>query len=497
MNAATETSALCNSVASAWCLLLERGADGSVALGPLLPANAERCWRCFQRRRQASARPLGTPSLSVLSQVEFERLANTRLRHHQIHPVDGVQRFIPPPGCPSGCVLRAEPQASLPLVQCVGNRLGPIKRVDLLQVLPGWWTAWAVGADTLCSAGMPGLGHGSASAPDAAQAERLALFEALERYAAGFWRTRPRASPPPQGHAGPGQGSATTPPVGPWVAVQVLNRKTRVWVPAAQVYLPFCDERGQWHANSEGLACGDGPADALQRALCELLERRFLRPELEAFLAATAPAPAALAGEIHTNPPGAAAAKGRPAAGSGAQTQRWRSANAGSCGPSSKGRITLRLGTLGQHTVCASLWRQPEPPYLVVGFGCHPEPAQAAHKAARERMHVAAHVRLALAQAPGGPSAESLLDRSVWRVALDAQAADALLARFLALHRSAMRTPRVTAGADLADGAAVGACDWAADPIGWIDLTPPDVRQFGLAVVRALWLPVPGLSNAA
>lgn len=397
--------------AHCWALVTETGADG-IALGPVV---APACLPCVRARRLASGAAPGILSLRPLSGAACDALHAAGLANHQVHPAEGAQRFIPPAACDGHCRPRnPAPAAPLPLEDCVGNRLGLVRRVDVVQALPGLFTAIALGARSIGSAGMEAVCSGTASAPDPVFARSLALYEALERYAAAFWRAADlRDLDDPDGpriamHAGDGGDGRT------------------VMVEAARVFMPFCDNRGRWGGSSEGLACGVSTGDALERATAELVERRLL----DAWLA--------------LDPPGAAP-------------------------PAPAGERSALVARAGAYWMAASVAWSPAPPYGAAGFGCARDPQAALAKAARERMHVAAHQLLARrGYWPQRQAPASRLDAQLLGMADERASALGFAARVCAAPAC---VPAATAPA-----------------VGWRDITPPDVASFGLRVVRALAL---------
>lgn len=360
---------------SPWALVVETGADG-MAFGPVLSMGPHDCLKCFTERRLASGSSVGVLSLQRLSHKEYDRVQDTRLCGHQIH-TRGAQRFIPPAHCPRTCPTVQWHSMGTPLAveECIGSRIGLVRRLDVLEVMPGLFTAIAIGARSIGSAGVPAVCSGTATSTERDYACRLALYEALERYAAAFWQ--------------PAHLLGRRASRGPWIRVNILGTAQRTRVEAARIFMPFRNNRGRWSGTSEGLACAASVDDALKRALAELIERRVLR---ELF---NAPCPQADDMTI-------------------ART----------------GAHTAIVAHVNGHFVTISLERSPSPPYLTAGFGCSTDLTAAIEKANRERLHVGAHHLLAQqGYWRTGPEPSSSLDMALERLAHDPTFADAFLAR--------------------------------------------------------------------
>ena len=137
-----------------WAIVLESRGAGDVSFGPVLPLAPPECLDCLRQRRLAGAAPVGQLSLHPLSAHEYAGLHGTRFSRHQIDPAGGAQRFIPPNGCSRPCPSRqpAPPGPPLAVENCVGNRLGLVRRLEVRPVVTGTWTAIAYGAASIGSA---------------------------------------------------------------------------------------------------------------------------------------------------------------------------------------------------------------------------------------------------------------------------------------------------------------------------------------------------------
>ncbi len=420
----------------AWAMVLESRGSGDIAFGPVVALDSPDCLDCIGQRRRASQTVPGNLSLHPLSPADYARVKDTRFRSHQIHADTGAQRFIVPNGCRNRCASKLWPQsAPLPVEDCVGDRLGLVRELSVLEPITGTYTAIALGAATVGSAGVPTLCAGTATASTRERACRLALYEALERYAAAFWA-------PEDLHYSDAGNEAE----GPWVNMRLLDSDASTRVLAARVYMPFRDSQGRWSGTSEGLACGDSVDDALGRAVAEVIERRAVTALL---------AQAADAADAADAAPAAPAALAAPA---------------NRVGPiAAAGECTRAIAHCDGHVVAVSAAWSTAPPYVVTGFGCARNAQQAGDKARRERVHILAHQLLAQQGYWGTPPApSSALDLALARLANEAGFA----AGFLTCLQQGV--PGATAGG--------------AGRIAWRDLTPPDLVPFGLHVVRALSL---------
>lgn len=361
---------------SQWGIVIE--SDGErLAVGPVVAWPGEACLSCVAARRSASAIPVGTLSIHQLSSIEYERIKDSRLCRNQIHPVNGAQRFVPPNSCPRSCptVRLQQSETPLPVEECIGDRIGLVQRVEVMELIPGAFTAIAFGARNLGSGGIAATCSGTATSHRREHAKRLALYEALERYAAAFWDPR--------------QLSDVDAMDGPRVEMNILDTGQCTMVAARKVFMPFPDNSGQWSGSSEGLACGTSVQDALGRALSELIERRFLAKLFEAPMA-----------------------------------DRYDTGLA-SCGE----RCFVVEYTDGHFIAISVAWSS-VPPYVIAGFGCAIEKTAAIDKANRERLHIQAHQLLALSGYWGDShTSSSPLDLVLELLASTADFASEFLAR--------------------------------------------------------------------
>lgn len=410
----------------------------AVAFGPVVPQLV--CLDCFALRRQASGEPLGKLDALPMDETQARRLRHTQLWDHQMAEGRHPQAFLPPADCDRACGIGASCR-TWDVVRAVGTHTGLIRDIRVFSSVAGNWTAIAHGASTLGSAGVPVLCQGTATAQEPDEARSLALYEALERYCAGFWSVdelRPRSQTATS--EAPDCGVQD---VGMNVAMHTLESAGQVWVPAEHVYVPYA-WNGRFHdGDSVGLACGSSEADALERAVNEVIERWIVMPWLTHTLRHTGGSHPWEVPKLHP-------------------------------GVEQVGMIaTVQLGPTDRH-VAAAIRTQSEAPFCAVGFGCHPDQDQALHKASAEATHVQAHMRLlARLTWPDGqphPMRRGGLDTRLHAIAFDY----ALAARVQAGLHEASRGPLVPVH------------QMARGDVLWRNITTADVGDLGLTVVRAL-----------
>jgi hypothetical protein len=408
-------------------LVVESGPSGGPAFGPILASEEAACLGCVAARRHAAS---GT-AVGVLRTVAISGDALPasveRLAEHQLWFGPGGlagDRFLPLPQCRcprtrGGTRRRAEGD----LEELVGSRLGLIRRVWEFHGVPGLVTAVAEGAPLTGTSGLPVLAQGTATASDRAVARRLAIVEALERYAAGFWQ----------------ESDLRLVGAVPMVEASRHDDGARVWVPASRVYLPFDEANAGGSSGASGLAAGSSLADATDRAVAERVERNVIGRFLDGDVGTRrlpAPADDVPDADLHA------------------------------------GAIDVLLACAQGHYVCAALVAGGrEVPHATIGFGAARRLEQALAKARAERLHVEAHMRRLAGEKPVRlPAEASTVDRLVHGLAFGSP--DALLRAAGLAAAPFLRRPPTLRGDTR--GLAI------------VDVTTSDLRRFGLSVVRAV-----------
>ncbi|UXH76371.1 YcaO-like family protein [Roseateles amylovorans] len=411
-----------------WHMVKECGPEpGRIAFGPFLPQAS--CLACFAARRQASGLAVGQLSVLRVPGGDIVHWRDSALWDHQMMPDAQPQPFIAPATCGMDCGGRAT-RAPRSHLDAVASRTGLIREVQMVQATPGHWTALARGAWTIGSAGVPVLCNGTATSCDANDARDRAIYEALERYCAGFWRADELQAAPVE----TGRDGATA--SAPLVRVRPLDGGRAVLAPADRVYLPFAHEGQFHHGDSVGLACGRSEHDARERAVDEVIERWVIDPWLR------------MARSMSPHPP-----LDRPA-------------------PDGLAVVVARvaLGATWRH-VAVAMYAADRPPFGALGFGCHSSAQQALSKARREARHVQAHMTLLAARGhPALISTAEDVESTLLRAAFDEDVANRLKAALSdARHRDAVPQKAL-----------------APHSIRWRTVSTADVRALGLEVVRAL-----------
>lgn len=198
---------------------------------------------------------------------------------------------LPVPGCP--CAQAAGPSPALPLDAAVSDLVGLIRELDLLPISgldPAVETifASAVGCDVGAFGRPGGVGAGTGCGTTQ-QAQRAAIGETLERYAASIipedllLATVSQLDAP---HMPIDPHAFAHQPVGAhdmlrWVQGKRLVDGSACWVPAAMVYFPYVcadTEPRRSSGSSQGLAAGADLRQAVIHATCEVIERdAFMR----------------------------------------------------------------------------------------------------------------------------------------------------------------------------------------------------------------------------
>lgn len=224
------------------------------------------------------AQTLGEAAAPSGMLVEF---AGTAIRTHLVLPV---------PGCPCGTDA---PGTQYPVGAAISDLVGLVREIDFLAI-PGLDPAVetifasAIGCDVGAFGRPGGVGAGTGCGT-AIQAERAAIGETLERYAAGIIpaglvvATIGELDAP---HLPADMHAFAHQPVGTqdalrWVRGHRLVDGTPCWVPAAMVYFPYVcgdTEPRRSTGSSQGLAAGPDLAQAAIHATCEVIERdTFMR----------------------------------------------------------------------------------------------------------------------------------------------------------------------------------------------------------------------------
>ena len=328
--------------------------------------------------------------------------------------------------------------AALPLAAQLGPadtfsvdvHLGPVRRLAYRSLAAGQVTCVAHTGLAVGSAGVPLRADAVATARTAEAARQLALCRAVARYAAGFWQPEVLCAHPvlPPHGRGPG----------PWVQMQVGDGGRQVWMPAAQVFAPFRLGKEAVVGDADGLYCAPSLDQARQGAVDRQLMRRALQPLWMAL-----------------------------------SRQRLVAADAL---PDAEGeRDVVVSDARGQSLAISFKWSLTgPPPYGVAGLGCAAHEAQAMALARSDRVNTEAQLAMQQAGVWGGrpedlpPDMDPQVHALAWQQH-GARAMAALLQRWHARARP-LAGPPPRAG------------------LAWVDLTPPDVRQMGLWVVRSLWL---------
>lgn len=310
-------------------------------------------------------------------------------------------------------------------------------------------------------------------------AHRAAVGEALERYCAtlppspGTFRVAPFAAlaqaaigPEAFGLYHPTQyvdGSAPYAPVTSdtplhWVIGHSLTHDCPMLVPASLVYLLPLD--GFCQQTSNGLAAGRTVADASLRALCEVIER-------DAFLFTWLTRRAAPLLDLET--------LGDPVA----RIARWYAERG----------VTLTAHDLtttpGVPAILARAHdERGRPPMDLIGLGCDPDPRRAVERAALEVVQ-GRHARWDELAAAGAPDAiRTPSDHARWYALADRSAAFAFLGARPGPLPARVGSADDDAGCSLAAVVATLAATGHEAVIA--EITTPDVRSLGMAVVRAL-----------
>lgn len=409
-----------------WHLVKEIGpAPGQIAFGPLI--RRPECLACFSSRRQASGMDVGQLSTFPITTTGAEQLRRTLLWDHQTAPHWRPQLFIANATCRADCLEMASGRHGH--LAAVADRTGLIRDVSMFRAIPGYWTAVARGAFTLGSAGVPVVCDGTATSVSEEDARDRAVFEALERYCAGFWNVSDlRASPAPDD----GCGEAGR----PVVTLRRLSGDGVLSVPADRVFMPFAHDAQFFDGSSVGLACGRDEEDARGRAVDEVVERRVVEPWLERAITVTGNRPVDHGGDE-------AAVISR-----------------------------VKLDGSVRHVAVAMACSE-RAPLCAVGFGCHEDVHVAIGKARSEAMHVKAHMTLSVgAELRPQSRSENWLEVALWRSSFDADAAAAV-----------QHSVRAAAAK-----ACVPTSEISSDRIAWRNVSTADVRSMGLEVVRAVYV---------
>jgi hypothetical protein len=158
-----------------------------------------------------------------------------------------AHRFLPLPGC--RCPRERRPAV---LWDAVSERVGIVSRVREWQA-HGWRHAVARGSRLVGSGGVRVLADGRGAADTDRAARLVAVAEAVERYAAGWWNHNPE----------------TRVEDGRVDAVR-LTDGAPVAVGAERVFLPYPASAAM--QDSVGLAAAESYADAVRRAMAEVIE---------------------------------------------------------------------------------------------------------------------------------------------------------------------------------------------------------------------------------
>jgi hypothetical protein len=172
-------------------------------------------------------------------------------RDHQVRVAGGAavaHRFLPLPGC--RCPRVRRPAV---LWDAVSERVGIVSRVREWRA-HGWRHAVARGSRLVGSGGVRVLADGRGAADTDRAARLVAVAEAVERYAAGWWNHSPE----------------TRVEDGRVDAVR-LTDGAPVAVGAERVFLPYPASAAM--QDSVGLAAAESYADAVRRAMAEVIER--------------------------------------------------------------------------------------------------------------------------------------------------------------------------------------------------------------------------------
>ncbi|MEU7916106.1 YcaO-like family protein [Microbispora bryophytorum] len=278
----------------AWILVEET--ERGLAVGPVFDEESP-CFECYLRRLASHGRPHPVPPRSnrllpavetVLARVaaggagaQLEILRTGGVREH---------RLLSVPGCACARMTVSPPARRLGPADAVSDRIGIVRHVEI-HVEERWGVALAHarGCRTEALHGGPGFSDGGGCDTDPARAWRAAVCEALERYSGGFCPPglieaarddlpAPGIAPDAHHYGGIPVSSAT---LLRWVRGTSLLDGSRVWVPAAAVFVPYrCAETEPpaSRTSSEGLAAGPSLRFAVQRAALETVERdAFMR----------------------------------------------------------------------------------------------------------------------------------------------------------------------------------------------------------------------------
>lgn len=338
-----------------------------------------------------------------------------------------------PPGPTIFSHLSEPPQAfhdGLGQAYAVELPAGPLRRLVFRSVVAGHVTCQVEGAEVVGMAGVPLRVDAVATACTADAARQLALSKALARHAAGFWDAHALSKHPPQAPHGIGPG--------PWVSMRVGDGGEReVWMPAARVYSPFRLANGRLVGDDEGLACAGSIELARLDAQAQQIGRRALLPLWQV-----------LEREMREPDMSFAVTDGA--------------------------RDLVVAHAHGMSLAISFQWWAAGPMYGVLGWGCAADDSLALAQARSDRVHSEVQLRLQQAGVWGGqpqdrpPDMGAHVHRLAW--GLDAaMAMAALLSRWRARARPATHSAQ-RAG------------------LAWVDVTPPALRDMGLAAVRALWL---------
>jgi ribosomal protein S12 methylthiotransferase accessory factor len=295
-----------HAAADAWLAVELGGIGGHTVAGPdaaisVLGGDGA-CLRCLQRRVEAGGtdpRP-GSPDL----EPRAERLAGAVAGHRLLAWIDGgadpgdvielphaARRLFPVPGCDCASFDRTvrREHASVDLAETVGraesvvdSRLGMVTRVGEANSFPAPYYL-AVLADTEGFSDAEAGPHAAGVSADWNAAYVKAVGEALERYAAGVYRTATfeqapaseksdavtpdRFVLPEEGHAEPDP----TEPI-PWVPGTDLRTGESIPLPAEFVHFPP-PERRHKPSITTGLGLGTSGVGALLSGLYETIER--------------------------------------------------------------------------------------------------------------------------------------------------------------------------------------------------------------------------------
>lgn len=209
-------------------------------------------------------------------------------------------------------------------------------------------------------------------------------------------------------------------------AMLIANGKT-VQVPARCIFQPFRDGASE-PLDASGLAAGATAAEATDRAVAERVERNVIADLL---------------------------------VGSGTARRL----------PGRFDQIELVLAHSQDRYVCASLRAgAATPPHATIGFGAARRLDEALAKAQAERFHVEAHMRNLARKPFVSTSICSAVDRLVHALAFGGPLGTALLAQILNAPILEGRIPQVAERKSIAV----------------VDVTTPDLRRFGIIVMRAV-----------